>query len=52
MPARHVTGDTGTRESFVRSSGEVFKPTNLTPYSEIRLIRTNNKGKKEFLRKR
>ena len=51
MPERHLTGDTERGESFVRSSGEVFKPTNLTPYSEIRLIRTSNKGKNRVLEK-
>ena len=38
-------------ESFVRSSGEVLKPTNLTPFSEIRLICSSNKGKNTFLEK-
>ena len=45
--ASHDMQETRERgESVVRSSGEVFKPTNLTPYSEIRLICSSNKGKK------
>ena len=34
-----------------RTSSEVFKPTNLTPYSEIWLIRTSYKGKNTVLEK-